>query len=69
MLLQMALSGSGIAAIPEFLCQAHIESNELVRVLPSWKSKTENIHILYPPAKNQPKMVKAFISMAKKLYQ
>ena len=68
MLLKMVLSGSGISVLPDFLCQKYLDSGELVRVVPGWKSKSENVHILYPPSKNQPKRVKEFIRIARQLY-
>lgn len=68
MLLKMALSGDGITVLPDFLCQKYILSKELIRVVPSWKSKSENVHFVYPPTKNLPKRVKAFIDLAMDMY-
>ena len=68
MLLKMALNGDGVTVLPDFLCEKYIMSKELVRVIPTWKSKSENIHIVYPPTKNLPKRVKEFIEVAKSMY-
>jgi LysR family transcriptional regulator AphB len=68
MLLKMALNGDGVTVLPDFLCEKYIMSKELVRVIPTWKSKSENVHILYPPTKNLSKKVKEFIELAKKMY-
>jgi DNA-binding transcriptional LysR family regulator len=68
MLLKMALNGDGVTILPDFLCEKHILNKELVRVIPSWKSKSENIHILYPPTKNLSKKVKSFIAVAQSIY-
>lgn len=65
MLLGMAINGDGITVLPDIYCQKQMESKELVRVLPTWKSKSEHVHILYPPTKNQAKRVKEFIKFAK----
>lgn len=64
MLQKMVLNGDGIAMLPDFLCQNYINSKKLVRVIPSWQSKSENVHILYPPTKNLSKKVKEFIRIA-----
>ncbi|MCT4642352.1 MAG: LysR family transcriptional regulator [Bacteriovoracaceae bacterium] len=64
MLLKMALDGAGITILPSFLCQKYIDSKKLLRVLPSWEARKENIHIVYPPTKNLPKRVKTFIQLA-----
>lgn len=64
MLLKMALNGDGITVLPDFICQNFLDKKELVRVIPSWGSKPEMSHILYPPTKNLSKRVKAFIEVA-----
>jgi LysR family transcriptional regulator for bpeEF and oprC len=68
MLLRMALNGDGITVLPDFLCQKYLLTKELVRVIPSWKSKSENVHILYPPTKNLSKKVKEFIELARNIF-
>jgi DNA-binding transcriptional LysR family regulator len=68
MLLKMALKGYGITVLPDFICQNYIDSKELIRILPSWSSKSETSHILYPPTKNLSKKVKAFIEVAQSIY-
>lgn len=64
-LLQMARNGDGITTLPSFLCHGDLTRGKLVRVLPSWSSKGDHIHILYPPTKNQSKKVKEFIKISK----
>ena len=68
MLLKMALEGSGITILPNFLCEKHLVSNELVRVIPSWEIQSSNHHILYPPTKNLSKKVREFINLSRQLY-
>ncbi len=68
MILKMVLDGAGVAILPDFLCEQYLESKKLVKLIPSWKLKDENIHILYPPTKNQAKKVSEFIKIAKELY-
>lgn len=69
MLLKMALSGDGITVLPDFMCQSYIDNKELIRVIPSWSSKSEMSHILYPPTKNLSKRVKALIEVAQSIYE
>lgn len=64
MLLNLALKGGGITALPDFFCKAHLAEKSLTRIIPSWSSKAEGIHIVFPPAKSQSKKVRAFIDLA-----
>jgi LysR family transcriptional regulator for bpeEF and oprC len=64
MLLNMALSGRGIAILPDFFCKEHLESKALLKLLPSWKSKKGSIHILYAPSKNISRKVRAFVDLS-----
>jgi DNA-binding transcriptional LysR family regulator len=68
MLLKMALNGDGITVLPDFISQQYIDTKELIRIVPSWSSKSEVSHILYPPTKNLSKKVKAFIEVAQSIY-
>ena len=61
MLLNMTLNHEGISILPDFFCKEYLEKKELIRLIPTWKSTTENIHILYPPSKNIPLKLRAFI--------
>ncbi|MFK7827120.1 MAG: LysR family transcriptional regulator [Oligoflexales bacterium] len=68
MLLNMTLNHEGISALPDYFCKEHLERKELIKLIPSWKSKTENIHILYPPSKNISRKVRAFIELVISLF-
>lgn len=68
MLLNLVLNGDGIALLPEFVCNKFLESKELIRVIPSWQSKRNDVHILYAPTKNQAKRMKEFIEFARNYY-
>jgi LysR family transcriptional regulator for bpeEF and oprC len=68
MLLKLALNGDGVTVLPDFLCQKYLASKELVRVISTWKSKSENLHVLYPPTKNQPRKVKEFIEVGRSMF-
>ena len=69
MLLNMAFNGDGIVILPSFFCKEHIAAKTLIRLIPTWKSKTENLHILYPPSKNISDKVKTFVEMATTHFQ
>ncbi|MDB9786532.1 LysR substrate-binding domain-containing protein [Bacteriovoracaceae bacterium] len=68
-LLKMVLNHEGTTFLPDFFCQEYLKNKTLFRIIPSWKSKTGNIHILYPPSKMISKRVKTFIEMANELYK
>ena len=61
MLLKMAFNGDGITMLPDYFCKEYIDSGELVRVIPTWKSSTEKIHVLFHPTKNTSKIIRKFI--------
>ena len=67
MLLKMALNGDGVTVLPSFLCQNYLDNKELVRVVPSWSSRSSTSHILYPSTKNLSKRVKAFIEISQSI--
>ncbi|MDX1693964.1 MAG: LysR family transcriptional regulator [Ketobacteraceae bacterium] len=45
------LTGLGIAALPFYLIQRHLESGRLIHVLPEFETPSQNVHIIY----NQPR--------------
>ena len=49
-LVQIALSGAGIALVPSYICQNYLEQGELVRVLPGWSNRGWPVSILSPLA-------------------
>ena len=64
MLLSMALNSDGITMLPDYFCKDNLESGELVRVFPNWKSPTETINLLYHHSKNSSNIVRKFIENA-----
>ena len=69
MILQMAIKGDGIAALPEFYCREFLSSKDLIHVLPSWKSTAGPVTILYPSSKNTSQRVKTFIDVARQEFE
>ncbi|MFP5519883.1 MAG: LysR family transcriptional regulator [Bdellovibrionia bacterium] len=47
-LLSATLAGGGITLIPAFLCQSHIDSHELIQILPQWTSANLPVSLLSP---------------------
>lgn len=41
------LTGIGIAALPFYLIQRHLESGRLIHVLPEFETPSQNVHIIY----------------------
>lgn len=49
-LLQMALTGGGVALVPSYVCQPYIETGKLIRILPEWSSPGIPASIITPLA-------------------
>jgi DNA-binding transcriptional LysR family regulator len=56
-----ARHGLGIAQVPTGVVLDHLESGELVRVLPGWWSEFGGISLYYASAKNLPAKTRAFV--------
>ncbi|MEZ8081004.1 LysR family transcriptional regulator [Enterovibrio norvegicus] len=61
LLTQAAIAHLGIAMQPKYLVAKHLQSGELVEVLPSWKPKDMQVYVLYSSRKNMPPAVRALI--------
>ena len=60
-----ALSGLGVALLPDFSAQASLQQNKLVQVLPQWKSVgafAESIYAIRPYSHHVPLAVTAFVA-------
>ncbi|MCL9783977.1 LysR family transcriptional regulator [Vibrio sp. S4M6] len=60
--LQASLDGLGISLIPEFICQEHLSSGRLVRLLPEYKMPTLPVSLVYANRKLVPKRLKALVN-------
>jgi len=49
-IIKLALAGCGVALVPKYLCEPHLQSGELVHVLPDWKSPPVHVSIMTPIA-------------------
>ena len=66
---EAALTGSGIALMPDFSAQAALRQGKLVRVLPGWKpvgAFAETIYAIRPYAPHVPRAVTALVGHLKK---
>ena len=60
-LLAAALSGMGIAQLPAFLFEPHIEAGRLIKLLPEYPTEEVPISVLYPSKRYLPAKVRAFV--------
>jgi DNA-binding transcriptional LysR family regulator len=62
---EAALTGAGIALLPDFSAQAELRKGHLVRVLPDWKpvgAFAETIYAIRPYAPHVPRAVTALVA-------
>jgi DNA-binding transcriptional LysR family regulator len=59
-MLQAAVSGCGLAFVPEELALAHVEAGRLVRVMDDWCPVFPGLHVYYP-SQRQPSRALALI--------
>jgi DNA-binding transcriptional LysR family regulator len=64
----VALAGSGIALMPEFVCAEDIKQKLLRRVLPDWCSASMPVHAVYPTARLLSPKAAAFIELMRKRF-
>lgn len=60
----MVLAGEGVALLPVYLCRSDCVDGRLVRVLPEWHAKTDQIHIVYPRQRFMPPKLRQFVDLA-----
>lgn len=60
-LLKAAAAGLGLVCLSEDICRAHLESGELVRVLPGWSAGEVTTTVLTPHRRGQLPAVRAVI--------
>jgi DNA-binding transcriptional LysR family regulator len=66
---EAALTGAGIALMPDFSAQAELRKGQLVRVLPAWKpvgAFAETIYAIRPYSPHVPRAVAALVGHLKK---
>ena len=55
------LTGLGVAMLPEGPIKHLIDAGEVIRILPDWQLKSEEIRLYYPSRTHLPSKVRAFI--------
>ena len=68
MMLEVALTGFGIAYGPSFVFANHLQSGQLVHTLPDFKSPDLPIHAITPTAKHVPQKARLFIERLTKAF-
>jgi len=58
------LLGGGIAVCPDWLVRDLLDTGALLRVLPAWTARPQQLHLLYPSRQYQPLRTKRFIEFA-----
>lgn len=61
LLVNLALRGTGITRIAAHSVQPYVESGELIRVLPEWRSKKRSVWIVFPATRLMPSRTRLFI--------
>jgi DNA-binding transcriptional LysR family regulator len=57
----VALAGSGLALLSEFMVCDELASGALVRVLPEWTTRPTDVHAVYPARQNLPPRLTLFL--------
>jgi len=60
-----ALSGQGVAILPDWLIEDDLQSGRLVHVLPDWQFTPQGVYALYPDTRHLPLKVRVFIDFMK----
>ena len=58
---ELTLLGQGISLLPRFLCHQEIERQQLVQILPAWKTQQKPVHVVYPNQSFVPPKIRAFV--------
>ena len=61
----LALTGQGVAILPQWLIQDDLEAGRLVRLLADYRFAQQGVYALYPDTRHLPLKVRAFIDFMK----
>ncbi len=59
--LDVALAGTGIAILPDFMASQALAAGALVAVLPDWTARVNDIYAVYPARQNMPPRLALFL--------
>jgi DNA-binding transcriptional LysR family regulator len=68
LLMRMAVSGAGIAISSERFAEQHMESGDLVRILPEWSLPVSTGWAVFPGRRLMPAKTRAFLDMMDTMY-
>lgn len=57
----LALQGKCITELPPFFCKSHIESGELIEILPDYAMPEQQVNLVYPSRKSLSRITRVFI--------
>ena len=60
-----ALTGQGVAILPDWLIDDDLQAGRLVRLLPEWQLTRQGVYALYPDTRHLPLKVRVFIDFMK----
>lgn len=60
-----ALTGQGVAILPDWLIEDDLKAGRLVHLLPGWQLTRQGIYALYPDTRHLPLKVRVFIDFMK----
>jgi DNA-binding transcriptional LysR family regulator len=59
---------AGVGQITTFQAQSHLDSGELVQLLPDWTQPLLPVYVVYPPNRHLSAKVRAFVDWAAELF-
>ena len=63
LLMRMALTGCGIAIVNDHFALHHLESGELIQVLPDWRVTPIDLWAVFPGRRLMPAKTRAFVDL------
>lgn len=69
LMVEAALSGIGVAWVPDYQVQSLIEDGKLVQILPEWTPRLGRLCLYYPANRNQTQVFTLFTSAVRKWEQ
>jgi len=66
MILELAVSGCGVAFLPESICRKEIHDGRLIQLLPEWRGERTSAYLVYPKDRFQPARIRALLEELQK---
>jgi DNA-binding transcriptional LysR family regulator len=63
------INGLGVTVLPEYFCHEHIQSGELIQLLPEYETPEISVNLVYTERQLMPKRKKAFIEHLVKAFE